>query len=172
MEWMVIILVMMSLLGSMMWVMPTRKQKYQASLRLKAKSLGFQVILEKMTPPRAQGEMEAEERNITAYRVLRHDLTRDQKNNFRTWQVYRVNSIANIGLVDGWSWAEGERILTELELDQLNALLTDLPKGVLSLESTPAYVGAHWDEGGNSDNGEELMETLYQQLKQLSEGNF
>ncbi|WP_415905535.1 hypothetical protein ACMXYW_05675 [Neptuniibacter sp. QD48_55] len=172
MEWMVIVLIMMSLLGSMMWVMPTKKQKYQASLRLKAKALGFQIQLEKMKPPRAQGEMEPDERNMTAYRILREGLSREQKNSFNTWQVFRVESIANIGLNPGWCWANGERTLSEPQLDKLNALLEELPKGVFSLESTPAYVGVHWDEAGNSDKGEEIMESLYQQLKEFSEGNF
>lgn len=168
MKWMIIILIMMSLVGSMMWVMPTQRQKYQAALRMKAKSIGFQIQLEKVIPPRAKGEMEPDSRDMTAYRVLRHDLSREEKNNFNAWQIYRVESVANIGLPDGWSWAHGERTLSDTQLQKLSDLILALPSGVFSLESSPVLVGVHWDEEG----GDAVMEQLYGLLDAFSKEGF
>lgn len=168
MKWMIIILIMMSLIGSMMWVMPTPRQKYQAALRMKAKSLGFLVQLEKVTGPRAKGEMEPESRDMTAYRILREGLSREQKNNFNTWQIFRVESIADIGLPSGWSWSDGERTLNEAQLDLLNDVIAKLPAGVFSLESTPLYTGVYWDEEG----GEERLGEIKLLLEAFAENGF
>lgn len=168
MEWMIIVLIMMSLVGSMMWVMPTQRQKYQAALRMKAKQLGFQVQLEKVTPPRGKGELEPDSRDMTSYRVLRQGMSREEKNNFNSWHVFRHEAIANIGLPQGWSWSSGERKLSENELIQLNEFIQALPEGVFSIESSAVFVGVHWNEEG----GEEVLESLYALLDQFSQKGF
>lgn len=168
MKWMIIILIMMSLIGSMMWVMPTPRQKYQAALRMKAKTQGFLVQLEKVTGPRAKGEMEPVSKDMTAYRILREGLSRDEKNSFKTWQVFRIESIADIGLPAGWSWLDGERTLSDAQLEQLCEIIAKLPAGVFSLESTPIHVGVYWDEEG----GEEVLDDLKGLLQQIAKSGF
>lgn len=160
MKWMIIILIMMSLVGSMMWVMPTQRQKYQAALRMKAKSMGFQVQLERITAPRAKGEMDPETRDMTVYRILRQGLSSKEKSEFKSWQVFRVESISDIGLPQGWSWSQGERTLSAGKLQQLQELLEKLPDGVFSLESTPVHVSVYWDEEGGDKMLEELKVLL------------
>ncbi|WP_286237729.1 hypothetical protein [Neptuniibacter halophilus] len=168
MKWMIIILVMMSLIGSMMWVMPTKRQKYQAGLRLKAKQLGLQVQLEKVTPPRAKGELEPEVRDRTAYRLMRQGLSREQKNRFKSWHIFRVESLADTGLPPGWSWQQGERDLSDDQLAQVADLVAQLPDGVFSIESTPVYLGVHWDEEG----GDSTLQALHAELNRFSEKGF
>jgi len=166
MKWTIIILIMMSLLGSMMWVMPTKRQKYQAALRMKAKKLGYQVQLEHVTAPRAKGEMDAEARDMTVYRLLRHGLDQQEKNTFNSWQIFRVESIADTDLSSGWSWSRGERTLNSTQLEHLNKILAKLPSGVFSLESSPVYIGAYWDEEGGEKVLEELKTLLESFLEQ------
>lgn len=161
MKWTIIVLIMLSLLGSMMWVMPTKRQKYQAALRLAARKAGFQVKLERITAPRAAGEMEAETRNMTAYRLLRQNLDRAQKNQFNNWQVFRVEALANTGLTSDWCWAQGEKSLSQPQLASLNDLLAELPDGVFAIESSAVYLGVVWDEEG----GEEQMLALKQTME-------
>ena len=168
MKWMIIILIMMSLVGSMMWVMPTKRQKYQAALRMKAKSLGYQVQLERLTAPRAKGEMEGESKDMTAYRLIRHGLSKQEKNAFNSWQIFRVESIADTDLPPGWSWSKGEKTLNSTQLELLNTILSRLPSGVFSLESSPIYIGAYWDEEG----GDEVLEQLKEQLDLFIEKGF
>ena len=163
MKWMIIILIMLSLIGSMMWVMPTKRQKYQAVLRSKAKTMGFQVQLEMVTAPRAKGEMEPESRTMTAYRIIRNGLSQDQKRTFRTWQVFRIESMADTGLPPGWSWSEGEGLLSPEQLKGLEELINNLPAGVFSIESTPVYAGVFWNE----EEEEGVLEVIKDQLDYL-----
>jgi hypothetical protein len=160
MKWMIIIFIMMSLIGSMMWVMPTQRQKYQAALRMKAKSMGFQVQLERVTAPRAKGEVDPETRDMTVYRLLRQGLSSKDKSAFKSWQIYRVESISDTGLPQGWSWSTGERTLGQDQLDQLQALIEQLPAGVFSVESTPVHISAYWDEEGGDKTLEALKDVL------------
>ena len=160
MKWTIIVLVMLSLLGSMMWVMPTKRQKYQAALRLAAKKAGFQIQLEQVTAPRATGEMEPETRNGISYRLLRHDLSRAEKNHFQRWQIFKVDALANTGLPSGWSWSQGENILGEEQLQALNELITALPEGIFSIESSAVYLGVIWDEEGGEEQLLALKQTM------------
>ncbi|MGH1463137.1 MAG: hypothetical protein ACRBB6_14000 [Neptuniibacter sp.] len=160
MKWMIIIMIMMSLVGSMMWVMPTKRQKYQAALRMKAKTLGYQVQLERVTAPRAKGEMDAETRDMTAYRLIRHGLNKQEKNAFKSWKIFRVESISDTDLPPGWSWGSGERTLKPVQLEHLSEVLAKLPNGVFSLESTPIHIGMYWDEEGGDNALQELKVLL------------
>lgn len=147
----IIIFVVLSLLGSIMWVMPTQRQKFQAKLRLKARAEGFLVQLVRLTGPREQGEMEERSFNIPAYRVLRTNLGKGESEKLKTWQVFRMNAIANEGLPQGWSWKLGERTLTDSELALLNEWLPKLPTDVEAVESTPINVTAFWRESEEED---------------------
>lgn len=160
MKWMIIVLIMMSLVGSMMWVMPTQRQKHQAKLRTKAKTLGFQVQLEKITAPRAKGEMEPESKTIPAYRILREQMGKRERNNLRSWQVFRVESIADTGLPSGWSWSDGEGTFNADQLALLGEVIAALPGGVFSIESSPVYSGLFWDEQGDETELESLKEQI------------
>ena len=163
MEWAIIVFVTLSLVGSVMWVMPTKRQKYQAALRLHAKKLGFQVNLGRVTAPRAKGEMDQETRNITHYRLFRHDLTPQQKKTFVNWQVFNVDAMANTGLPKGWCWEKGEKNLSDEALNALSEFINKLPSGVFAIESSSVYLSLLWDEEG----GEEQLETLKNQMTEF-----
>lgn len=149
MKWVIIIGVMLSLLGSLMWVMPTPKQKYQARLRLKARELGLNVSLARLELPRARGEMEAETVSVPAYRQLRMDIERKDAERLLVWQAAKVDAIASDGLLDGWSWVHGEGVLDEAQLACVNELLENVPEGIVSLECNPVHVTAYWNEKGD-----------------------
>jgi len=162
MKWLIIAAVMMSLVGSMMWVMPSKRQRQQMDLRARARQLGFQVQLSRITAPRAEGESEPEQYNVAGYRLLR--IGEDGKKvKTEPWQVFRVRSVRNEGLPQDWSWSFGERLLSEDKLDLLQTLLNALPAGVSSVESTPLYVTFYWDERAEASE----LEGLKAQLQQL-----
>jgi len=165
MKWAIIILIMMSLIGSMMWMMPSQRQKFQAKLRLKARELGFQVQLLRLTAPRAEGEMEGETSTITAYRMLRTNLTREQADQIRPWQIHRVRAVACDGLPDGWSWAQGEGELSSDALTLIASLVENLPGDVVAVESSPIQVSVFWREEGEI----EVLDLLKQQLERVIE---
>ncbi|WP_027859129.1 hypothetical protein [Marinobacterium jannaschii] len=163
MKWLIIAAVTMSLVGSMMWVMPSKRQRQQADLRTRARSLGFQVQLSRITAPRAEGESEAEHYNTAGYRLLRIG-ENGKKVQTEPWHIFRVRSVRNEGLPEGWSWSVGERLLSEGQLDILRDMLSQLPQGISSVESTPLYVTLYWDERGEESDLEQLKVQLQRLL--------
>lgn len=162
----IIVVVVMSLLGSFMWMMPTPREKMQAKLRLKAKKEGFMVQLVRLTAPRAEGEMDEKVRNTPAYRLPRSNLDKREVSAMVPWQIFRVTAIANEGLPEGWSWKLGERTLSDTQLSLLTDVIELLPSDVAALESTPVNVTAFWNER----TGEDQLETLKTALEKLIEG--
>ncbi len=162
----IIVVVVMSLLGSFMWMMPTQREKFQAKLRLRAKKEGFMVQLVRLTAPRAEGEMDGKVRNTPAYRLPRTNLDKREVGAMLPWQVFRVTAIANEGLPEGWCWKVGERVLSDTQLSILNEVIALLPPDVVALESTPVNVTAFWNER----SGDEQLDTLKIALGKLIEG--
>ncbi|WP_136679482.1 hypothetical protein [Neptunomonas sp. XY-337] len=165
METFIIVFVVLSLIGSAMWMMPTRREKEQAKLRMKARQEGFQVQLVRLTAPRAQGELDEETRTVPGYRLLRTNIERRLAEELPAWQVFRVTSIANEGLPSDWSWKLGERVLDTEQLAVLEQVLSGLPRDVVALESTPIQVTAFWRE----DSGDESLDKIKVQLNRLME---
>lgn len=157
MKWFIISLVVASLIGSVMWVMPSPRQRYQANLRLKARQLGIQVQMARVSLPRALGEMEPEVRTIPAYRIARTNLERGERDNWIGWEVLRVDTLDHLGLIENWSWSKGQGILQPEALERLNSLLEQLPDDVLGVESTPLSLTFYWDERGD----ETRLDLLY-----------
>lgn len=163
MKWAIIILIMLSLVGSMMWVRPTPRQRFQAELRSKAKPLGFLVQMVRLTAPRAQGEMEAEQYSVMAYRLQRTHADKKAAGQLEPWHAFHVSSIADTGLPAGWSWGFGENVLSESALALLAEIIAALPVGVSSIESTPIQVTAHWNEEGTVED----LELIKGQLQRI-----
>jgi len=164
MKWAIIVLIMLSLLGSMMWVMPTPRQRFQSKLRMDARKLGFQVQLSRLEIPRAKGEMESEVVNMPAYRMLRGKLDRSEKEHWVEWMVARVDAMAADGLPNGWSWVKGERSLSSAKLNALCDWLNQLPKEVVSVESTAIHLTLYWREPDRAGALDELAERANQLL--------
>lgn len=159
-KWGIIVLIMMSLIGSVMWAMPTRRQSEQAKLRARARTLGFQVQLVTMTGPRASDETEPEDFRRPAYRLLRQGIDSRTRAALQPWQVFRVKSLACDGLPAGWSWKIGERQLSAGQLELLAAALAALPADVVAVESTPIHVSALWGEHGDVADLERIRDAL------------
>lgn len=159
-KWVIIVLIMMSLIGSVMWAMPTRRQSEQAKLRARARTLGFQVQLVTLTGPRASDEAEPEDFRRPAYRLLRQGIDSRTRAALQPWQVFRVRSLACDGLPPGWSWKIGERLLSREQLDRLAAALDGLPDDVVAVESTPIHVSALWGEHGDVGDLERIRDCL------------
>jgi hypothetical protein len=166
--WGIIVLIMLSLVGSMMWAMPSPREKAQALLRSKARPLGLHVQLVRLTAPRATGEFEEEEYERAAYRQLRSGLSAAQRDRLVPWQVFRLQSLACDGLPDGWSWKQGEGVLTSAQLETLAQVLPMLPEDVVALESTPIHVSAFWRERGGVD----ALETIRTVLQRIAGQGF
>lgn len=165
MKVLIIVFVVLSLLGSAMWMMPTQRERFQAKLRLKARGEGFQIQLVRLTAPRGKGEMEGNSHNVPAYRITRSNIDKKKAELLKPWQIFKVDAMANEGLPEKWSWKMGERTLNSDQLATLNQVIDILPADVIALESTPVQVTAYWKEGNESD-----LLIIRQALNQLIEG--
>jgi len=163
MSFLIIVFVVLSLVGSVMWVMPTKRDRHLAHLRMQAKKLGFQVQLTKLVFPREKGEMEPREVSTVAYRLLRGKVSQDDHHNWQSWRVAKCEANASEGLIDGWAWALGERRLQSEKIKILNAILVRMPGDVIGVESTPVHLSVFWSELEESDMHE--IQQLLEQLK-------
>lgn len=165
MEWLIITFIVASLIGSVMWVMPSPRQRYQAQLRMRARKLGIQVQLARVTLPRAKGELEPETVSVPAYRFIRDNLERSERDRWLGWEVHRLDLIDNEGLPEGWSWIKGQGSLPDAAVAQLGTLLNALPEDVVGVESTPLHLSLYWHEHGEADR----LETLHSLVQPLLE---
>ncbi|GAA0785867.1 hypothetical protein [Marinobacterium sediminicola] len=157
MKWLIIGFILASLIGSVMWVMPSPRQRYQAQLRMRARQMGIQVQLARITLPRAKGEVEQETVSVPAYRFIRDNLERVERDNWPSWEVHRLETIDNEGLPAGWSWLKGQGRLSSEAKVQLVALLEALPEDVVGVESTPLHLSLYWHEKGEADRIDQLQ---------------
>ncbi len=162
MNYFIIAFVVLSLVGSVMWVMPTQRDKFLAALRMEARRLGFQVQLLKLTYPREKGELEPRKVSTVAYRFLRGKINQPAHLQWQSWRVVKCETNACEGLHAGWGWGVGERELPKEKLDQLNSILANLSASVIALESTPVHASAFWDE-----KDEAVMIEIKEVLNQL-----
>ena len=148
MEWVISIVVMLSLIGSIMWIRPSPRERMVSQVRLHARKLGFIVQIAQLETTRAKGEMEPEKVRLPAYRILRNDLSRDEKDRWTSWQIFRTDNVANQGLPQGWSWKKGEYELSKDACEIISQLIGQLPKEVRALESSPMHFSVYWREAG------------------------
>ncbi len=162
MNYLIIAFVLLSLIGSVMWVKPTKRDRFLAALRMEAKRLGFQVQLLRLTYPREKGQVEPRKIPTIAYRLLRGKIAQQELNDWKSWRIIKCETNACEGLASGWGWVVGERTLSADLLTQLNGLLGQLPKDVIGLESTPIHMSAYWGEQVEDD-----MLIIQQQLMEF-----
>lgn len=163
MNWAIIALAILAIIGSMMWMMPSPRQRAQAIFRQQAMRAGLQVQMTKLLFPRAIGEHAPEEFHCIAYRQGRNGHKIDK--HYRPWHIFRLNAHANRGLPDGWCWGKGEDQLPEVQLARINTLVEAMPADVYSIESTPVAVSVYWNENGTP----ETVELIVRELKALAE---
>lgn len=163
MEWVISIVVMLSLIGSIMWIRPSPRERMMSQVRLHARKLGFIVQIAQLETTRAKGEMEPEKVRLPAYRILRNDLTRDEKDHWKSWQIFRTDNVANQGLPQGWSWKKGEYELSNAACEIISDLIMLLPKEVKALESNPMYFSVYWREAG----GVEQLDAIYAAIQPI-----
>ena len=160
MEWVISILVLLSLIGSVMWIKPSPRERMQSQMRLHARKAGLVVQLAQLETPRARGETEPTQLRLTAYRLLRRERARSHMPS-SVWQVFRIDNIASEGLPSGWSWKQGERSLSAEQLASLHQLLEALPRSVLALDSNPQQLSLYWREEGGIERVDQLVQVLH-----------
>jgi hypothetical protein len=168
----IVILVCLSLIGSVSWVMPTTLQRAQAKIRQLAMSKGLQIKVGKLQGPREQGELAPESYLATSYGLLRPN-NRDRAGGISaikkaTWEIFKAGGLNTTGLPQGWCWNRGEGALNPEQLSDLAQLIERLPSDVYALGVTPIVVQAYWYEKATPQQ----LDDLENVLKELMSGSF
>jgi hypothetical protein len=150
-KWIIVTIVVLSLIGSVSWVMPTPMQRAQAKIRQLAMAKGIQVKVSKLQGPRELGEVAPESYLATSYGLARQLPARGTKLDLRsshrvTWQVFKAAGLNTQGLPDAWCWNRGEGALNAEQLEHLAQLIKQLPTDVYALGANPMAVQAYWHE--------------------------
>ena len=168
----IVILVCLSLIGSVSWVMPTPLQRAQAKIRQLAMTKGLQIKVGKLQGPREQGELAPESYLATSYGLLRPN-NRNTSGGISaikkaTWEIFKAGGLNTTGLPQGWCWNRGEGVLNAEQLSHLDQLIERLPSDVYALGVTPIVVQAYWYEKATP----EQLDDLENVLKDLVSGSF
>jgi len=152
----IIVLVVCLVLGSMLWVLPSAKERQQMTLRRQAMRLGLQVQLSKLDDPNNPSDKIP----CIAYRLPHNQVAKASK----SWLLYGKN-IARNADSGGWGFAWRAVKPQASYLEKLTPLLARLPDDAVALEFTPGAASLYWRERGQSED----VETIYQVLRELQQ---
>lgn len=142
-----IILAVILIFGSMLWVLPSPRQRAQMKIRQKAMRCGFTVKLSRVDDPEYPG------RTIPC---INYSLPREKAGNLvANWSLQRSPR--------GWIGKGEASGLSAAALAQWGEKLNSQVPGALVLESTPIAVNLYWTEEGD----ENLVEPLKKFLEEI-----
>ena len=159
-QWLIVLLVILSLVGTVAWAMPTPLQRAQARLRKHAMHKGIHVRISKRQWPRERGAMSTDSYMAVGYGLLRpsghgRKLVPDNR-----WEICRADGWHTKGLPKGWCWQYGEDNLPTKPLQRLTALLDNMPADVYAVASTPLAVMVYWHERATLEELDVLLGCL------------
>ena len=165
-KWLIVVLVVLSFVGSISWVMPTPLQRAQAKIRKLAMQQGIQVRISKLQGPRETGEIAPESHLATAYNLARSSESAKGMAKTHHWEIFRARGLDTQGLPEGWCWNRGSGALSAVQLQGLSQLIARLPEDAYALGSSPVNVAIYWHEKGTPAELDELVSVLRSLLDQ------
>lgn len=145
-KWLIVTLVVLSLVGSVSWVLPTPLQRAQAKIRKLAMQKGVQVRISKLQGPREQGEVAPDSHLATGYTLPRSSDAAKAMAKSHNWEIFKAKGLHTKGLPESWCWNRGEGALSVAQLAVLETLLATLPKDVYAVSASPIGVAVYWHE--------------------------
>ena len=170
MFWLIIFLIVAALVGPIVYLMPTKREKKQASARLQAKKLGLGVTVETipdlnvaredMVSP--SGIIRSPTLECTVYR-LRFGQRNDPGSH---WSLFSSNK-EPLGFsqspLEGWFWEgllENRKPIKEEYWNQLKKAMHKMPKPCLALEVSPEFIAWKGKETFGKESAEDFIENV------------
>lgn len=163
-KWLIVVLVVLSLVGSISWVMPTPVQRAQAKIRKLAMEQGVQVRIGKLQGPREQGEMAPDSHLATGYWLPREGKATQVLANTHNWEIFKANGLHTTGLPQGWCWNRGQGALNDKQLQSLSDCIASLPKDVYAMGGSPMSAIIYWHEIGTPAELDDVVAVLNSML--------
>ena len=151
----IVLVAILSVVGSVAWVRPSKRDVKLATWRQAARVAGLQVKLEALkAEPKDSGIRE--DVGLASYFLY---LPKAQKNDEMTWAVVKAEGWLKAHLPSGWSWYRRE---VALNTNKLQALIESCPVPIHAIERTPNGSRIVWDEAGQDFEAHKLVEFLTQ----------
>lgn len=155
MSWFVIFLLFLvfaMMVGPILLVQPSRRDRRIAALRAKAADLGLKVSMQSL------------ERGVTPVYERRWPSLEKSKRTNVEWTLERQTYSHGIHFADWWQWL-GQGRPPSAALPVLEGRLAKLPESVSNVESTPLGLRCYWSEQG----GESVLLDLAEWLQVTTE---
>ncbi len=149
----IVILAVLSVVGSVVWVRPSHRDVKLAKWRQQARVSGLLVKLEGLkAEPKDSGIRE--DVSGASYSLY---LPKPVNGDELTWAVVKADGWLQDGLLQDWSWYLKE---VSLDLSNLNALIESSPIPIYAIERTPSSSRVIWGEEGQEFDAPKLNEFL------------
>lgn len=151
--WVIILLVVMMVVGSVVWVRPSPRDKRLAEWRRDAIVAGLKVKLEGVAAePKESGiRSDIEGVSYILYKIP------PVKGDAKKWTVVKAQGWLEDGLPEEWSWYKEES--NELA-SEICSLIESSPLPILAIERTPYLSRIVWTEAAGSFDPEQLKAFL------------
>ncbi len=151
----IVIVAILSVVGSVVWVRPSKRDVKLAKWRLEARQAGLYVKLDGLVAePKDSGIRD----DIGGASYYLYE-TKSDKQDQLEWAVVKTQGWLQQGLPDEWSWYRQEMSLNH---QQLQSLIASLPISVDAIERTPKYSRVIWGESGQDFDAQQLKLFLQQ----------
>lgn len=157
-----VIAAILVLVGSFLWLKPSKRDRRLNTLRAKAIAKGFKLQSIRLPDTSVDGRVADRKQLVTLYRLPHHF----DKEGAPFFTVMRTTGVANAFLPDGWTWADKHRPPTDKQ-QRLADFLERQPPNILVIDARPDGVGVVWDEEDSSQLPI-IKETLEELVRLLS----
>lgn len=159
MAWLLIIFILALIIGPIMVLLPSPRQKEQAAFRSEAKLRGISVGLCTIEDPNPNpdsylsvtGKRLEPVIKCLAYRVSRKRPLHWKRVRRINWKLIASADARLADLPDGWKWHEPVDEIADVLRQALAAELPSLPDDVIAVEETNYVVSVYWREKGGPD---------------------
>ena len=151
----IIVVAVLSLVGSVVWVRPSKRDVKLAKWRQEARLAGLFVKLDGLVAePKNSGIRD----DIGGASYYLYE-TKSHKDDRLTWAVVKAQGWLQQGLPKEWSWYQQEMPLNS---QRLHDLIESAPISVEAIERTPKYSRVIWGESGQDFDAQQLKQFLQQ----------
>lgn len=158
--WVMVILAILTVVGSVVWVRPSPRDQKLAAWRRDALVGGLKVSLQglKAEPKDSGIRDDVEGASYVLYN------TDAQKGDTTMWAVVKTEGWLKEDLQDGWSWYKENG---HVDHGQVAKLIADCPLDVLVIERTPVSSRVIWKEGGSEFNAG-VLKTFLERVQKVN----
>jgi len=151
----IVMIAILSLVGSVVWVRPSKRDVKLAKWRQEARQAGLYVKLDGLAAEPKDSGIRDDVGGASYYLYE----TKSDKQDQLSWAVVKAQGWLQQGLPKEWSWYQREMPLNN---QHLQSLIASLPISIDAIERTPKYSRVIWGESGQDFDAQQLKQFLQQ----------